>query len=63
VVLVVEAVVAMMVVHLQLLGQPILEVEVVEHQETPLHEQAVMVVQALSFFATPAQFNISLVAQ
>jgi hypothetical protein len=63
VVLVVEEAVAMMAVHLQLQGQPILEVEVVEHQEIPLHEQVAQAVQALSFFATPAQFNISLVAQ
>jgi hypothetical protein len=49
--------------HLLLRELQILVVGAVEHLEMLPHEQAAQAVQALSFFATPAQFNISLVAQ
>jgi hypothetical protein len=40
-----------------------LQIQVVAEEVLMLGVQQVSVVQALSFFATPAQFNISLVAQ
>jgi hypothetical protein len=44
---------------LQTLAVAVAGLEILRH----LDKQAVLVVQGLSFFATPAQFNISLVAQ
>jgi hypothetical protein len=55
--------VAIKVVHLHLQELQILAVAVAEHLEMALHEQVALAVQALSFFDTPAIFNISLVAQ
>jgi hypothetical protein len=45
------------------LGSVVLPIQAVVEAEVHLMELAEMAVQALSLFATPAQFNISLVAQ
>jgi hypothetical protein len=55
--------VAIKVVHLHLQELQILAVAVAEHLEMALHEQVDQAVVVSSFFDTPAQFNISLVAQ